>query len=422
VSRPSRRREAGSTRKDEGAAAARDRVFHGRRPEPGQEYTIIHIPLERPLGRGEMDVIRSIETEYGNNGFYFEVRPDSLLFYLKALDFSALESGIDACIQKVASDGAQNSLDTGVFRELMQRIRGIRSYGIKGGKRIYGRYNTERKVEGRRRKAERRVSYYYARGNQFKREENAVPERLLDCILTGDSEAVLKELPPNCIDLIFTSPPYNFGLGYDIVEDGIHWERYFSKLFAIFDECIRVLKFGGRIIVNIQPLFSDYIPSHHIISQHFMKRKLIWKGEILWEKHNFNCKYCAWGSWKSPSSPYLKYTWEFLEVFCKGDIKKAGEKEKIDITDEEFKRWVVARWSIAPERGMGAFDHPAMFPEELAERVLKLFSYEGDIILDPFNGTGTTTTVAKKWKRRYIGIDTSEKYCLTARKRLEETG
>ena len=200
----------------------------------------------------------------------------------------------------------------------------------------------------------------------------------------------------------------------------MHWEKYFEKLFLIFDECIRVLKFGGRIIVNIQPLFSDYIPSHHIISGYFMRKKMIWKGEILWEKNNYNCKYTAWGSWKSPGSPYLKYTWEFLEIYAKGNLKKDGNPENIDITENEFKKWVVAKWSIAPERKMNEYDHPAMYPEELVERALKLFSFERDVILDPFNGVGTTTVVAKKLNRRFIGIDTSAKYCKIAQRRLKE--
>ena len=147
---------------------------------------------------------------------------------------------------------------------------------------------------------------------------------------------------------------------------------------------------------------------------------MIWKGEILWEKNNYNCKYCAWGSWKSPSSPYLKYTWEFLEIFAKGDLKKEGDPKKIDIKDGEFKKWVVARWSISPERKMGHYDHPAMFPEDLVERVLKLFSFEGDVILDPFNGVGTTCAVAKRFNRKYIGIDVSQKYCNIAKKRVDE--
>ncbi|OQC53969.1 MAG: DNA adenine methyltransferase YhdJ [Parcubacteria group bacterium ADurb.Bin016] len=245
-----------------------------------------------------------------------------------------------------------------------------------------------------------------------------MPDKYLDQIIRGDSKIVLSQLPDNCIDLIFTSPPYNFGLNYEENEDDQHWEKYFAMLFAIFDECIRVLKYGGRFIINVQPLFSDYIPTHHIISNYLMQKKLIWKGEILWEKNNYNCKYTAWGSWKSPSNPYLKYTWEFIEIFCKGTLKKIGDYNKIDISGDEFKKWVYAKWSIAPEKRMKEFNHPAMFPEELATKVIKLFSYQEDIVLDPFNGVGTTTLVAKLNKRHYLGIDISSEYCSKAKERL----
>ena len=231
---------------------------------------------------------------------------------------------------------------------------------------------------------------------------------------------MLKELSDNCIDLVFTSPPYNFGLDYENHKDGTDWKEYFNKLLRIFKECIRVVKYGGRIVVNVQPLYSDYIPIHHIISNFFMKNKMIWRNEILWEKNNYNAKYTAWGSWKSPSNPYLKYTWEFLEVFSKGDLKHNGESKNADITGDEFKEWVTAKWNIAPERKMKEFGHPAMFPEKLAERTLKLFSFKNDIVLDPFNGVGTTTKVAKQTERKYLGIDMSEEYCKKAEKRIKE--
>ena len=173
------------------------------------------------------------------------------------------------------------------------------------------------------------------------------------------------------------------------------------------------------MVVNVQPLFSDYIPTHHIISQQLAKLGFLWKAGILWEKSNYNAKYTAWGSWKSPSMPYLKYTWEFLEVFCKGDLKKLGKQENVDITGNEFKKWGYAKWDIAPEKNMKTYGHEAMFPEKLVERVLKLCSYQDDIILDPFNGVGSTTAVAKKLGRRYLGIDTSEVYTKKARERLQ---
>lgn len=259
-----------------------------------------------------------------------------------------------------------------------------------------------------------RLDHAYAETN------NSPPPQFIDKIIAGDAEKVLHELPDNCVDLVFTSPPYNFGLDYGGSGDDIRWEEYFQRLFAVFDECIRVLKFGGRIVVNVQPLFSDYIPSHHIISSFFMQRHLIWKGELLWEKNNYNCKYTAWGSWKSPASPYLKYTWEFIEIFAKGSLKSKGDKADADITADEFKQWVNAKWSIAPERNMRHYGHPAMFPEELAVRVLKLFSFAGSFVLDPFAGVGTTAVAAQKLHRHYLGIDISPQYCQTAEARLAD--
>ena len=149
-----------------------------------------------------------------------------------------------------------------------------------------------------------------------------------------------------------------------------------------------------------------------------MRKKLIWKGEILWEKNHYNCKYTAWGSWKSPSSPYLKYSWEYLEIFCKGSLKKSGDPKNADIDADSFKEWVYGKWTIAPEHKMKQFGHPAMFPEELANRVLKLFSFKGDVILDPFAGVGTTCLSARLNQRSYLGIDISPEYCQTAEDRL----
>jgi DNA modification methylase len=307
-----------------------------------------------------------------------------------------------------------------IFLQILNKIKEIKSYGLKSGKRLYVDYNKERKVKNRKSKEQERGIYYYALDHKFSKRNNELPEKFSNQIVCGDSEEVLKNLPDNCVDLVFTSPPYNFGLDYESHKDGVDWNEYFDKLFRVFQECIRVLKYGGRIIVNVQPLFSDYIPIHHIISDFFMKNKMIWRGEILWEKNNYNCKYTTWGSWKSPSNPYMKYTWEFLEVFCKGDLKKTGDSNNADITGDEFKEWVYAKWSIAPERKMKEYDHPAMFPEELVEQTLKLFSFENDVILDPFNGVGTTTKVAKQFNRRFIGIDISEEYTNKAKNRLIE--
>ena len=359
--------------------------------------------------------IEEINREFSEEHFHIEMSGPSITAYLNILDIGKLRAMVSGLEDKY-SLGSGNDLS-----RVMEEIESIGSYGVKSGKRSFVQYNQERKVRGRKQKVSDRGAFFYARGNEFSKQNNQFPASTLDTISVADSEKALKQLPDNCVDLVFTSPPYNFGLEYGEHKDGVNWNSYFDKLFSVFRECVRVTKYGGRIAVNIQPLYSDFIPIHHIISDFFMKSGMIWRNEILWEKNNYNAKYTAWGSWKSPSNPYLKYTWEFVEVFSKGDLKHPGDRRFADISDKEFKEWVNARWSIAPERNMRGFDHPAMFPEKLAERVIKLFSFQNDIVLDPFNGAGTTTKVANMLNRHFVGFDVSEKYVSIAKARLEES-
>lgn len=374
----------------------------------------IVIPVSEMAETEKNSIINFLSPCFDEN-FGIDLSENGFKISLISLDF---EKFTLLCKQLIKQD-TLSDLSKRVILQLQQEIANIKSYGLKGGKRIYVDYNKERKVQDRKNKVEKRQQFYYTRGNDFTTNINAVPKEFENKILCGDSYQILKKLPDNCIDVVLTSPPYNFGLDYDNSADDYHWENYFEQLFNIFKECVRVLKFGGRAIINVQPLFSDYIPTHHIISNFFLNQKMIWKGEILWEKNNYNCKYTAWGSWKSPSNPYLKYTWEFIEIFCKGTLKKEGKTEYADISADDFKKWVVGKWSIAPERRMKEFGHPAMFPEELVHRALQLFSFENDIVLDPFNGAGTTTFVAKKLNRRFLGIDISEDYTTVANNRIK---
>ena len=286
-------------------------------------------------------------------------------------------------------------------------------------KRVYPDHTKERRIVGRKQKSANRGKHYYANDHSFHNNDVELPAEFEDKIICGDSEEELKRLPDNCVDLVFTSPPYNFGQDYqDDDEDSVVWVSYFDKLFRIFDECIRVLKFGGRLVVNIQPVYSDYVPSHHLVSQFMMERKMIWKCEVLWEKNHYNNKYTSWGSWKSPSNPYFKTTWEYVEIFSKGDLKKTGKTEDIDLDAESFIKWTMAKWAISPEHRMKELGHPAMFPEELARRVMVLLSYRGDVVLDPFMGSGTTAVVARANGRRFVGTEINPEYCALAERRL----
>ena len=373
-------------------------------------YKEITLPKDAGFTRAELRAISTFNAAFPDEGVKLRRAEQELKIHLHRVDIAHLR----ATVRELAKNGGN-----GMFTDVLRSVENIKSYGLAGGKRQYVDYNKERKVANRKDKEAGRAPYFYAQNHPFKEENTDIPPAYADAIICGDSEAVLKKLPDNCVDIVFTSPPYNFGLDYHGDDDTRHWQDYFDKLHAVLRQCIRVLKYGGRLVINVQPLYSDYIPSHHMITNFLMQEKLIWKGEILWEKNNYNCKYTAWGSWKSPSNPYLKYTWEFVEVFCKGSLKKPGASADADISADDFKKWTTGKWSIAPERNMKKYGHPAMFPEGLAARVLQLFSYKGDLVLDPFNGVGTTTAVAKRLGRRHLGIDVDSAYCKTAKKRVQ---
>ena len=389
-------------------------------------------------------VISAFNEHFKPTKLWVEMNHTHVLIHVREVDMKYVERVIQSLTERYQLE------DRSILHQIEQAINKVKSYGLKGKKRTYVDYNKERKVTERDKKKQQRRTLHDTSSvfvpeqstqsltSPLVRdqspctepvsfttlsslaEESLVPPFARDQIICADSATLLKKLPNNCVDLVFTSPPYNFGLTYNNdKEDVSDWNQYFHQLFLILDECIRIVKHGGRIAVNIQPLFSDYIPSHHIVSHFLLQRGLIWRSEILWEKNNYNCKYTTWGSWKSPANPYLKYSWEFIEIFCKGDRKKSGQASNADITAEEFKKWVYGKWSIASDRG-NKYGHPAMFPEELALRVLKLFSFRGDFVIDPFNGVGTTTVVAKKNGRHYLGIDISPEYCEMARWRLSE--
>lgn len=245
-------------------------------------------------------------------------------------------------------------------------------------------------------------------------------ENFINKIICGDSREILKEIPDNSVDIVLTSPPYNFDMDYHNHNDKEHWKEYLSQMHEVFKECYRILKSGGRLLINIQSDFHGRFPTNHYLTIDCIDIGFIWKCEIIWKKNHYNCPTRQFGSWQSPSAPLIKLSWEYIEVLCKDNVKKTGLKENIDITREEFLKYINGMWEFNPEHQMKKYDHPAMFPEELPYRLLKMFSYKDDIILDPFNGAGTTTSVCKRIGRKFIGIDKSEKYCKTAEDRLSQ--
>jgi predicted methyltransferase len=257
-------------------------------------YKEISIPIENDVLVEKSKIINLFDSFF-NKEFSFDFTENQAEIQLAVLDYTMFQQTAN----KILLNGALNEESKKVVQNILNSINSIRSYGLKNGKRVYIDYNNERKVQNRKEKEGKRQQFYYTKGNDFSKIDNAIPKKYENKIICGDSQNILSKLPDNCIDLVVTSPPYNFGLDYASTADDNHWETYFEKLFSIFSECVRILKYGGRAIINVQPLFSDYIPTHHIISNFFINKKMIWKGEILWEKNNYNCKYTAWGSWKS---------------------------------------------------------------------------------------------------------------------------
>ena len=243
----------------------------------------------------------------------------------------------------------------------------------------------------------------------------------LNNIVCGDCLTVMDNIEKSSIDLVVTSPPYNVDNynrgGYDIYNDNLDHSKYITFLEDVFKKTYKLLKIGGRVVINIGDGKNGGIPTSSDIIQ-FMVHKLNYlpMTHIIWDKSQ-TINRCAWGSWKSPSSPSFPTPFEHILVFSKMD-KKLQYKGKTDLTRDEFINWSLALWKFAPEKQQKKIGHPAMFPEELSRRCIKLFSYINATVLDPFVGAGTTAVSAKNLKRNFIGIDISEKYCAITNKRL----
>jgi len=225
----------------------------------------------------------------------------------------------------------------------------------------------------------------------------------------------MDELPDNSIHLMITSPPYNVTKEYD---DNLTLEQYRKLLSNIWRETFRVLVPGGRVCINVANLGrKPYIPLHSCIIEDMHEIGYLMRGEIIWNKASSASPSTAWGSWLSAANPVLRDVHEYILIFSKDTFSHSkGEKENT-IKKEDFLEWTKSIWTF-PAVSAKKIGHPAPFPEELPHRLIQLYCFKKDIVLDPFVGSGTTCLAALKDDRNFIGYDTEPKYVQLAEKRL----
>lgn len=239
-------------------------------------------------------------------------------------------------------------------------------------------------------------------------------------IYCGDNLSVMRyQVPEESVDFIVTSPPYNLGVEYLSHNDAMPYDRYLSWLEWRFIEMHRCLKPDGRIAVNValdtqltgpRPLGAD-------ITKLLLNAGFQYKISIIWA-NNYSGKSSAWGSYQSASSPNVATATEIIIVCYKKEWKKQSTGVST-ITPSQFAAWTKGLWTFSGEHSAQVGDHPAPFPLELPRRLLRLFSYKGELVMDPFCGSGTAGEACALEERDFIGIDLTEYYCDYSRARIE---
>jgi site-specific DNA-methyltransferase (adenine-specific) len=247
--------------------------------------------------------------------------------------------------------------------------------------------------------------------------ENPIPANALDHIFCKSAET-MTELPDCSVHLMVTSPPYNVGKEYD---QDLSLEEYLSFLQSFWKETRRVLVSGGRMCVNVANLGrKPYIPLHAFIAEQAISLGFLMRGEIIWNKAASASPSTAWGSWKSASNPTLRDVHEYILVFCKGTFKRQNPaKRENTINRDEFLEYNKSVWNFAAESAR-KIGHPAPFPVELPRRLIQLYTFENEIVLDPFMGSGQTAIAALKSRRHYVGYEIDQTYLDLATLRIQE--
>jgi len=244
--------------------------------------------------------------------------------------------------------------------------------------------------------------------------ETPIPLENLDKIYCKSS-ALMEELPDSSIHLMITSPPYNVKKEYD---DDLTLDEYRALLKSVFKETYKKLVTGGRACVNVANLGrKPYIPLHSYIIDDMIEIGFLMRGEIIWNKASSASPSTAWGSWQSAASPVLRDIHEYILVFSKESFSREKKDKQNTIGRDEFLEWTKSVWTF-PAVSAKSIGHPAPFPEELPQRLIQLYSFKGDVILDPFSGSGTTCLSALKNERHYIGYDIDPNYVKLANNRL----
>jgi len=237
----------------------------------------------------------------------------------------------------------------------------------------------------------------------------------MEILYEGDCLKVLRTLPSESVDCVITSPPYP---GVDVMWGEMFKAENFDKahdfLDRVWDECLRVLRPGCKLLINIantkrRPYLTNVARVHW-----WARSKVEPKGEIIWNK-GFGQAGTAWGSFRLPSDPSLADQHENILVFRKfGKRQKPESFEKID--DADFKSWRNSMWKISPAKA-SLVGHVAPFPLQIPYRLITLYTFRGETVLDPFNGSGTTGEACIRLERNYIGIEIEGKYCELSRTR-----
>lgn len=247
--------------------------------------------------------------------------------------------------------------------------------------------------------------------------ENPIPPAKLNTIFHASSEK-MADLPDASVHLMVTSPPYNVGKDYD---EDLSMEEYLAFLKRVWAETWRVLVPGGRACINVANLGrKPYLPLHAFILHDMLEIGFLMRGEIIWDKGASASASTAWGSWQSASNPTLRDVHEYILVFSKGSFRRARPESREDtITKEEFLEFTKSVWSFASESAR-KIGHPAPYPVELPYRLIQLYTFAGEVVLDPFMGSGQTALAALKSRRHFVGYEINEDYLTLAEKRIGE--